>query len=85
MEKNLKEFNDAISQEVIDKINELSSYFDSIQIFATRHVDEKLGTTRFVYGTGNWYARYGLTKHWVDTQAFTFDETLKEDDDNNIE
>lgn len=69
--KNLCAFNDAVSEEVMKKIEELSAYFDSIQIFATRHVDDKIGTTRFVYGAGNWYARFGLASIWIQSQPMT--------------
>lgn len=40
--------------------------FDSIQVFATKVVE---GDTISVnYGTGDYYARYGMTKYWLEVQ-----------------
>lgn len=45
---------------------QLSEHFDTIQIFATRHMPAELNGTRTVeYGSGNWYARYGQAKLWT--------------------
>lgn len=45
---------------------ELGEYFDSVQIFCTRHESgEKHGTVRLSLGNGNWFARYGQVIEWV--------------------
>lgn len=77
--KNLEAFNDAIAEEVDSKLKELSKYFDSIQVFATRHVDDEYGTTKFVYGRGNWFARYGIVSSWVQSNPLYAPKT---DEDN---
>ena len=45
----------------------LREHFDSVQIFCTRHEGTQ-GTTRVSYGTGDWFARYGVVKLWSDAQ-----------------
>lgn len=51
----------------IDKcLDELSEYFDSVQIFATRHeMGSDGGTAGVVRGRGNWFARIGQVSSWV--------------------
>ncbi len=44
----------------------LGDYFDTVQIFATRHEAFKHdGTVNVAYGEGNWFARYGLIAEWM--------------------
>lgn len=45
----------------------MMEHFDSVQIFATRY-DGTVGTVRVSYGGGNFFARYGLAKLWVDSE-----------------
>jgi hypothetical protein len=51
---------------VDDAIQTLGDFFDSVQIFATRHEPgEHDGTIAINKGAGNWFARYGQVKEWV--------------------
>jgi len=45
----------------------LREHFDSIEVVASRHVPEEGGavTTRFEWGSGPWYERFGLMRAWV--------------------
>lgn len=44
----------------------LSEHFDTVQVFATRY-DSNLdqGTVNVLWGTGNWFARYGQIRTWL--------------------
>ena len=42
----------------------LGEYFDTVQIFVTRHENSE-GTTNMNWGSGNWFARYGQVEEWV--------------------
>jgi hypothetical protein len=37
--------------------------FDTVQVFATKYEGEN--TRHYVFGSGNWYARYGQIRQWV--------------------
>ena len=54
----------------IDKVlMELGEHWDTVQIFCTRHeAGEHAGTVHRAQGIGNYYARYGQVKQWVDLQ-----------------
>jgi hypothetical protein len=43
----------------------LGQQFDTVQIFATRHNEKEGGTVNVHFGKGNWYARFGHIKLWV--------------------
>lgn len=45
----------------------LSEHFDTVQIFITHHnpTREEYGTMNISVGTGNWLARYGQIKDWI--------------------
>jgi len=47
-------------------IDELSEFFDTVHVFATR--DEPDGTVALQRGAGNWYARYGQIELWVEKE-----------------
>jgi len=48
---------------------DLGEYYDSVQIFATRHESgEREGTVHAAWGIGNFYARYGQVREWLVTQ-----------------
>jgi hypothetical protein len=47
----------------------LNEHFDSVQIFATRHISNELGTVRAAYGSGNFFARVGQIGLWLDRQS----------------
>lgn len=52
--------------EIIDAaFGNLSEHFDSVIIFATRHISNDRGTLKWTRGGGNWYARFGQVKEWV--------------------
>jgi hypothetical protein len=48
-----------------DAANSLIEYFDSVQIFATRHEPTKGGTLDVKFGLGNWLARRGQVSDWL--------------------
>lgn len=53
-----------------DVLTMLRKDFDSIQIFATRHETDEIGTHGFTRGVGNYYARAGLVRQWADAQTY---------------
>lgn len=65
-----------IDVEMVEKhLRELSEFFDSVQIFCTRYnankvdgCDEEGTTLRMALGKGNWFARYGQVRHWLEQQ-----------------
>ena len=73
MSKNLREEDMARLRAAVHTLNE---FYDSVQIFTTRHDPEESGGTVSVsYGEGNWYARVGYIRDWLVTQ----DERTRED------
>jgi hypothetical protein len=47
-------------------VAKLMEHFESVQIFATRHMQSELGgTVNVQFGAGNWFARYGQVRAWV--------------------
>lgn len=53
-------------QRVQQACETLSEYFDSVQIFATRHEPEQEGgTVNVAWGSGNWFSRYGIVQEWM--------------------
>lgn len=57
----------------------LGEHFDSVQIFVSRHNDNKTGTSRFQTGVGNWFARYGHIHHWLMLQNEEDRQDLRDD------
>lgn len=55
----------------------LSEHFDTVQIFCSKHDMKNVdGTAGIVWGTGNWFARYGHIKEWmIKTKRITENET----------
>lgn len=50
-------------------VTSLGEHFDSVQIFVTRHEPaEKDGTVTINFGSGNWFARYGQVRNWVNVE-----------------
>lgn len=44
---------------------QLGEFFDSVQVFATRHESGELDATVNIHlGVGNWFTRYGQIKEW---------------------
>ena len=48
-----------------DAIRTLRLHFDCVHTFASRHDDETSTTQTMSNGDGNWYARYGQIKAFV--------------------
>lgn len=46
----------------------LREYFDTVQVFATRHEASQDGTLHFDCGFGNYYARLGQLDIWLKQQ-----------------
>jgi hypothetical protein len=65
-----------IDLEMVRKhLEALSEHFDTVQIFCTRYnpnrieeADEEGTTTRLQVGQGNWFARYGQVRYWLQMQ-----------------
>lgn len=56
-------------------VESLGEHFSSVQILATKHDPEaENGTVSYAWGSGDWFARYGVTNEWI-TQA---DERARE-------
>ena len=50
-------------------VEQLGEHFDSVQIFVTRHEAGELdGTININTGAGNWFARYGHIRNWINTE-----------------
>lgn len=67
-------------------INELGEYFDTVQIFVTRHEPAvENGTLEYNGGVGNHYARLGHVQAWLEDQKnasfYNFEESEEDDDD----
>jgi hypothetical protein len=43
----------------------LMEHFDTVHIFATRHIGSDEGTIAAQHGEGNWYARRGQVGEWL--------------------
>lgn len=53
-----------------EALSTLGEYFDTVQIFATRHESGMLnGTIHTSKGVGNWFARYGQIRSWLDVES----------------
>lgn len=49
----------------------LTDRFDTVQVFATRSTMDDGGTVNVNWGHGNWFARFGQVKWWIDHQEFS--------------
>lgn len=47
---------------------QLMEHFDTVQIVATKHCTERDASIKRQRGDGNWYARYGSVKEWINDQ-----------------
>ncbi len=53
-------------ERVIRHVDQLCEHFDTVHIFATRHMPaEHDGTIIINQGSGNWSARYGQVREWI--------------------
>jgi hypothetical protein len=59
---------------VVEKVEnfckDIYPHVDSVRVFITKHENNELGTTRYDYGLGNWYAQYGQIKEWSENVVF---------------
>jgi hypothetical protein len=58
----------------------LKEHFDTVQIYCTKD-EGNSGTARFTWGLGDYFARFGVTKLWVDSQSLEDYSNLDEDED----
>lgn len=49
-------------------IDQLAEHFDTVQVFVTRVTQGGEYTVRIDTGTGNWFARYGQIRQWVEME-----------------
>lgn len=57
---------DRLVREALQKISE---HTDTVMILVTKKLDNGEGETwRMILGTGNWYARYGLVREWLNQE-----------------
>lgn len=68
-DEQLEKENTVLLEIMEEKVKELSKYFDSVQIFCTKHESEKVGTTHLTHSYGNFFARYGQIKLWLKNQS----------------
>ena len=62
----LKARNDKLLGLVKQHCGALFEHFDSVQILCQKHDQQNSrGTVSFVWGSGNYYARYGQAKQWI--------------------
>lgn len=70
-------------------VSTLREFFDAVQIFATQLREdgepgpggqEGGGTLKFCAGGGNWYARYGQVRDWVNCEEACARQQALEDD-----
>jgi len=52
---------------VKDAVAKLMEHFETVQIFVTRH-DSHVGTGACTRGDGNFYARMGQVRDWIDRE-----------------
>lgn len=66
-------------RECVDKLGE---HFDSVQIFCTRHESgQEGGTINIPLGTGNWFARYGQIRNWINKEEESSREEIRREND----
>lgn len=73
-DEQLEKENTVISEIMREKVKELSKYFDSVQIFCTRHESDKIGTIHLTECSGNFFTRFGQIKLWLDKQSLNGEE-----------
>ncbi len=69
---NIDDFDKELSKLLVEKAEELTPFFDSVIVFATKH--EKDGTFRVLHEIGNVFANYGIVKLWLKDQKLGVDE-----------
>ncbi len=73
-DEQLEKENAELSEVMHEKVKELAKYFDSVQIFCTKHESDKIGTSHLTECSGNYFARYGQIKLWVEKQSLNGEE-----------
>jgi hypothetical protein len=63
---------------VSQAIDALSEFFDTVQIFVTRHENSEVGTISVQKGSGNWYARVGQVHEWMTKNSEETREDVRE-------
>jgi hypothetical protein len=69
---------DAQMELIENAFRTLSEHFDTVSIFATRHISDDRGTLKWTRGGGNWYARYGQVREWVLAEESRLSKTKEE-------
>lgn len=63
-------------------VKQLGEFFDSVQIFTTRHEQgEKDGTINIALGCGNWFSRYGQVRDYLVKQDERTRKYIQREDD----
>lgn len=62
-----EEKSDALTAMLERHAAQLGEHFSSVQIIATEHTHD--GTRRHAAGNGDYYARMGAAKSWLDAQS----------------
>lgn len=75
---------DSDVEEVVNRAcAQLAEHFDSVQIFVTRHRGEDSITQNMEVGRGNFYARLGHIRDWLNMQdEFTRRHAIRKDEEN---
>lgn len=53
---------DAVVKKCVEQMGE---HFDTVQVFVTRHPNDRVGTFGRAWASGNWYARVEQARLWV--------------------
>jgi hypothetical protein len=57
---------DADLEMLAKHVEQLGEHFDTVQIFCSRHdAGQEDGTVALNDGAGNWFARYGQIREWI--------------------
>lgn len=71
------------TKKLVDKFaSEMAEHFDSVQVFVTLHEGGEENTSSYETGRGNFYARLGQIKEWVEIQdQYQRNEAIRRDAD----
>lgn len=72
--EDIEKQNEILTKKIESFCKEVYPYVDSIRIFITKHENNEVGTTRYDYGLGNWYAQYGQIKEWAENVSFNTED-----------
>jgi len=61
---------DADVLHVDQAVEHLKERFDTVQILVTRHDSETGNTYSTIRGCGNWWARVGQTRNWLNREEY---------------